>query len=61
VSDSREASLSNNGEFPGIIVNALRLILGDDKGMAEENAEEAVGRDGVRFVSSRYLGSAQRL
>ena len=48
--------LTYHRHFPRITINTLRLAVGDDERVAEEDAEHAVGGDGVGLYDQHHAG-----
>ena len=48
--------LTYHRQLPRITINAFRLAVGDDKGVAKEDSEHAVGGDGVGLDDQHHAG-----
>ena len=48
--------LVHNGQLPRITIDAFRVAVGNNESMAEEDAEHAVGGDGVGLDDQHHAG-----
>src|SRR5512140_969966 len=52
----RLRALRNHRQLPGIAVDAFRFAVGNNKRVAEEYSEHAVGGDGIRLNHEHHAG-----